>query len=89
MYYEKGMTVRVNKDIERCLGYESYKKEGEEYIRRRGIVGLYAKEGEVGIIVKIFRPIGTGGFEIKPHSAKVKIGDKIKTFRLTSLDIIK
>jgi len=50
--------------------------------------GFYAKTGERGTIIEIFRPIGTGAGEKKALCAKVKINDSqaIKTFRLTSLD---
>jgi hypothetical protein len=78
MYYKTGMTVMVNKDITR-VAYVNNKPQFNT---------KYAQCGEIGEIIEIFRPIGTGGGEIKPLSAKVLINNEIKTFRLTSLDII-
>ena len=77
MKYNVGNTVKVNKNIYR-VSYD---------IIPSGHV-LYASEGETGVIVEIFRPTPTGGGEVKALCAKVKIQDKIKTFRLTSLDIV-
>lgn len=47
--------------------------------------GLYAKQGEQGKVLEVFRPQPTGTEEIKPWYAKVLIDGKVKTFRLTSL----
>lgn len=74
MHYKVGQQVKVNKDIHRVEdSHASFP---------------YAKSGETGIIVEIFRPIPTGGGEVKPICAKVDIEGTIKTFRLTSLEII-
>ena len=70
------MAVIVNKDIERVVPPQHWKSMP------------YAQKGQVGTITEIFRPVPTGYGEIKPLYAKVKINDQIKTFRLTSLDII-
>lgn len=78
MRYNVGNTVKVNKNIYR-VSYDN---------PSRHAVVLYASEGETGVIVEIFRPIPTGGGEVKALCAKVKIQDKIKTFRLTSLEIV-
>jgi hypothetical protein len=78
MHYKTGMSVMVNKDIHRV----SYIDNEPQFNTK------YADCGEIGVIVAIFRPIGTGGGEIKPLSAKVLINNEIKTFRLTSLDVI-
>lgn len=72
MHYKVGQQVKVNKDIHR--------------VEDPHATCPYAVCGETGIIIEIFRPIPTGGGEIKPLYAKVNIEGKIKTFRLTSLD---
>ena len=46
----------------------------------------YARRGEAGVVVDLFRPPGTGAGERKPLYAKVQMeGGEIKTFRLTSI----
>jgi hypothetical protein len=77
MYFKPGMTVRVNKDIIRVKEW------------RWDLTGLYpvpipieekyANLGDMGVVIDTF----------KSFYAKVKINDKIKTFRFTSLEIIK
>lgn len=47
--------------------------------------GLYARAGETGTVLEVFRPISTGAGETKALCAKVLIGGSVKTFRLTSL----
>ena len=46
----------------------------------------YAREGDPGTVVEVFRPQPCGCGEVKPLYAKVMMGSgRIKTFRLTSL----
>jgi hypothetical protein len=49
---------------------------------------LYASAGEVGVVLEIFTPQATGMGEVKAPAAKVLMGEKIKTFRLTSLSLV-
>ena len=93
MRYNVDDTVKVNKNIYR-ISNDNPPPSKELYLvswdEPRVVPAhvLYASEGETGVIVEIFRPIPTGGGEVKALCAKVKIGDKIKTFRLTSLEIV-
>ena len=52
--------------------------------------GPYAKKGEQGTVIDIFRPQPTGFGELKPLYAKVRVTREgctpILTFRLTSLE---
>lgn len=47
---------------------------------------LYATEGEEGVVIDTFHDCNGGYPSRVRHFAKVKIGDKIKTFRTTSLE---
>lgn len=74
-YFKVGQKVKVNKDISRVpTGSTTH--------------AAYGTKGESGVVVEVFRPIATGGNEIKPPSAKVRMEGtgQIKTFRLSSLD---
>ena len=91
MRYNVGNTVKVNKNIYRISNDNPpppWPPASWDEPRVVPAHVLYASEGETGVIVEIFRPTPTGGGEVKALCAKVKIGDKIKTFRLTSLEIV-
>lgn len=68
-------------------------KKNDPYINFRdfAIEEVYAKDGEIGEVIEVFLPNSTSGYgdRTKVWSAKVKINNQIKTFRLTSLNIIK
>ena len=85
MYFKTGMTVRVNKDISRLDEAQ------REHCRQTGTVPVfasYAQEGEIGTVVEVFITEQSVLHYASVHHAKVKINNQIKTFRLTSLEII-
>ena len=57
------------------------------------VEGPYAKKGEQGTVIDIFRPQPTGFGEKKPPYAKVRVtrewSTPILTFRLTSLERVR
>lgn len=72
-YFKIGQRVRVKRDIFRAEDPQN----------------PYSREGEQGEILEIFRPIPTGGGEVKALCAKVRVEDgSIRTLRLTSLEAI-
>lgn len=72
-YFKIGQKVRVKRDIFRA---EDPQKP-------------YSLGGEHGEILEIFRPIPTGGGEVKAPCAKVRVADgSIRTLRLTSLEAL-
>lgn len=87
MYYKPGQAVRVNKDITRVKEWQLV--DAFPYPMNSPVYEEYAKEGDTGVILEVFRPQPTAAGKIKPLSAKVRINDQIKTFRLTSLDHVK
>jgi len=76
MKYNIGYTVVLNKDIWRL-------PEGPD----PRVHEMYGQKGDIGVIVEIFKPKTSNK---SWYSAKVAMNDtkEIKTFRLTSLDII-
>lgn len=52
------------------------------------VEGPYAQKGDTGTITEIFRPTPTGSGEVKAWHAKVRmdVDNRVKTFRLTSLE---
>jgi hypothetical protein len=92
-----GDTVVVNKDIFRTTeGYktdpewlaawERYKETYDVNLRPQiPPPELYASKDEVGVILEVFT--SWAGKHRSPHwNVKVKIGDKIKTFKIASVD---
>jgi hypothetical protein len=70
MTFKPGDKVRLKRDIYR------YSPELE----------TYAEEGDTGEIVEIFYPSNSSAMAPKIPHAKVLIDDKIKTFRLSSIE---
>ena len=56
--------------------------------QQKNISVLYAKQGEIGVVQEIFRPHEVSFGQPKQLCAKVLISNKIKTFRLTSLEVV-
>lgn len=75
--FKRGDKVNVNKDIYRWVSINGAPHEEV----------LYSKEGETGEVIEVFYSQNSDDTPI-PH-AKVLIEDKIKTFRLTSIERIR
>lgn len=71
--------VRVKRDLYRW-SFDEY-KEGGIFEEK-----LYAKMGESGEILEIFYPPNSSAMAPKIPHAKVLIENKIKTFRLSSIE---
>jgi hypothetical protein len=81
-YFSKGQKVRVNKDITRVARWELVLSDWVQYPVHVPVLEEYAKEGDIGEVMDLFK--GSNSWY-----AKVNINGKIKTFRITSLDILK
>ena len=94
--FKKGNKVRVNKQIERNLDFA-----GSQRVPNNKIVrGIYAVEGETGTVLEVFKgkngkpPSDPGRVtHVKVQIDEQWIGksdtdQRIKTFRMTSLDLI-
>lgn len=87
MYFKPGKTVKVNKDIIRVKRWETSILDGLS--GSRPIMEEYAKQGDTGEVIEVFRGECTAANIPGPYFVKVKMGDRIKTFRMTSLEVVK
>jgi len=46
----------------------------------------YSKEGDIGEVIEVFYPSNSGAMAPRIPHAKVLVDDKIKTFRLSSIE---
>lgn len=88
MSFHIGDTIRVKREITRVARWEKdFTQESKLYGHTlKAIREVYAKEGDKGTILEIFKNDPDSGSEVL--YAKIQIGDKIKTLRLTSIERI-
>lgn len=86
MSFHVGDTVTVKREITRVVRWEKdFMQESKLYgYMLKAIREVYAKEGDKGTILEIFK--NDHGSSSEALYAKVQIGDKIKTLRLTSIE---